>query len=783
MINIKVGLVITALTLLSLTGCNKKPLTHTTTADGKETVFTGDIEDSIRHSTPDFRLDPQAPANAPNIVIVLVDDLGYADTSPYGSEIRTPNIQQLADSGLRYNRFTATAMCSPTRAALLTGLNHHSAGVGWVAEWDFGYPGYRGELAPNAVTLPQILQQHGYATYAAGKWHLTNGEHRSRIGPFNSWPTQKGFDRYWGFLEGETDQFEPAEIVSGNEVQAMPKTPNYYFADDLSNHAIQMIKDLRAVNREKPFFLYYTPGAVHAPHHTKPEDRERYRGKYAEGWDKIREQRLAQQKQLGIAPPNTQLTPHNPKVGDWNALTADQKKMYAGFQENYAGFVDNLDQQVGKLRAYLQQTNQLDNTIFVFLSDNGASPEGDAEGQWNSLAYYHYNKTTTAENLPHLNELGGPNTHPHYPLGWAQASNTPFKHTQRTTHGGGVKVPFIISWPKGIAARGEIRPQFHHVNDLAPTLLELLNIPQPTQYQGHAVKPMEGTSFAYTFTQAQEPSHKKEQYYELEANRSYVADGWKIAAYREGSQTFDEPQWELFDLNNDFSESKNLAADYPKKVKELEKKWWAAAERYNALPLVDVGLLERALYSKFVLLPQPNHMEFPVGGSTVPHNLAPILPGKSYTITANIHRDNAQQNGVIAAQGDRFSGYSLYLKDNHLVYERNTGIDVIRLVSNDPVPVGNSTVQLRYDKVSTGFAVAKGLFSEGLGFNLLSVLKGSGTLLINGKENGSVVISQPFMVGWEGLDIGRDTGSSVSPQYEAPNAFGGQLTHVSYDTW
>jgi hypothetical protein len=457
--------------------------------------------------------------------------------------------------------------------------------------------------------------------------------------------------------------------------------------------------------------------------------------------------------------------------------------MYAGFQENYAGFVDNLDQQVGKLRAYLQQTNQLDNTIFVFLSDNGASPEGDAEGQWNSLAYYHYNKTTTAENLPHLNELGGPNTHPHYPLGWAQASNTPFKHTKRTTHGGGVNVPFIISWPKGIAARGEIRPQFHHVNDLAPTLLELLNIPQPTQYQGHAVKPMEGTSFAYTFTQAQEPSHKKEQYYELEANRSYVADGWKIAAYREGSQTFDEPQWELFDLNNDFSESKNLAADYPKKVKELEKKWWAAAERYNALPLVDVGLLERALYSKFVLLPQPNHMEFPVGGSTVPHNLAPILPGKSYTITANIHRDNAQQNGVIAAQGDRFSGYSLYLKDNHLVYERNTGIDVIRLVSNDPVPVGNSTVQLRYDKVSTGFAVAKGLFSEGLGFNLLSVLKGSGTLLINGKENGSVVISQPFMVGWEGLDIGRDTGSSVSPQYEAPNAFGGQLTHVSYDTW
>ncbi|HNE25795.1 MAG TPA: arylsulfatase [Pseudomonadales bacterium] len=779
----KIGCVAVALVLFTLFGCGKKPLSHASTADGKATVFTGDAEDSIRHSTPDFRIDPQAPANAPNVVIVVADDLGYSDISPYGSEIRTPNIQQLADSGLRYNRFTATAMCSPTRAALLTGLNHHSAGVGWVAEWDFGYPGYRGELAPDAVTLPQILQQHGYATYAAGKWHLTNGEHRSRIGPFDSWPTQKGFDRYWGFLEGETDQFEPAEIISGNEVQEKPKTPGYYFPDDLTHHAIQMIKDLRAVNREKPFFLYYTPGAVHAPHHTKPEDRERYRGKYAEGWDKIREQRLAKQKQLGIAPPNTKLTQHNPQVRDWDALTPDQQKMYARFQENYAGFVDNLDQQVGKLRDYLKKTNQLDNTIFIFMSDNGASPEGDAEGQWNSLAYFHYNKTTTTENLPHFDDIGSSNTHPHYPLGWAQASNTPFKYNKRNVHGGGVNVPFIISWPKGIAAHDEIRPQFHHVDDVAPTILDMLHIQPPTQYRGHDIKAMEGTSFAYTFTQPQEPSHKKEQYYELEANRGYIADGWKIATYREGSQTFDEPKWELFDLNNDFSESKNLATEYPKKVKELEKKWWEAAKRYNALPLVDVGLLERALYSKFILLPQPDHMVFPVGGGTVPHNLAPILPGKSYTITANIHRDNDQQNGVIAAQGDRFSGYSLYLKDNHLVYERNTGIVVIRLVSNDPVPVGNSTIQLRYDKVSTGLAVVKGLFSEGIGFNRLSVLKGTGTLLINGKESGSVVINQPFMIGWEGLDIGRDTGAPVSPQYESPYPFAGQMSDVVYDMW
>ena len=415
------------------------------------------------------------------------------------------------------------------------------------------------------------------------------------------------------------------------------------------------------------------------------------------------------------------------------------------------------------------------------MSDNGASPEGDVEGQQNGLAFFHFHKTTTAENLPHFDDLGSSNTHPHYPWGWAQASNTPFKQTKRTVHGGGVNVPMIISWPKGIAARNEIRTQFHHVDDFAPTLLEMLNIKQPATYKQHEVKPMEGISFAYTFNNAQEPSRKKEQYYELEANRGYVADGWKIATFRENSQAYDEPKWELYNLNNDMSESQDLAKEFPDKVKELDKKWWKAAKKYQVLPMVDAGLLERALYAKFILIPQPDHMEFPVGGGTVPHNLAPLLPGKSYTITANIHRENENENGVIVAQGDQFSGYSLYLQDNHLVYERNTGVDVIRVVSTDAVPTGDSTLQFRYDKVSTALAVAKGLFSSGLGFNRLTVLKGTGTLMINGKESGSVEIQQPFMVGWEGLDIGRDTGSPVSPHYQAPFNFAGHLSGVSYD--
>lgn len=774
------------LLLVSLVACDKQQVADTS-GNAPKQEFKGDIENSIRSSTPDFRMDAKAPEGAPNIVVILVDDLGFSDLGSYGSEIHTPNIDKLAENGLRYNRFTVTAMCSPTRAALLTGLNHHSAGVGWVSEWDYGYPGYRGEITHEAVTLPQILQQHGYATYAAGKWHLTNGEHRSRIGPFDAWPTQKGFDRYWGFMEGETDQFEPAVIISGNEVVEMPKDPDYYFPDELTRHAINMVKDLRAVDRDKPFFLYYAPGAVHAPHHTKPADRKKYEGKYAQGWDKIREERLARQKQLGIVPANTELTAHNPGVESWDSLTADQKKMYARFEENYAGFVDNLDQQVGKLMQYLEDSGQLDNTIVIFLSDNGASPEGDVEGQANSLAFYHYHKTTTAENLKHFDELGGPETHPHYPWGWVQASNTPFKHTKRTTHGGGVNTPFIISWPKGIAARGEIRQQFHHINDLAPTLLELLKITPPEQYRGLPVKPMEGTSFAYSLTDASAPTTKHSQYYELEANRAYIEDGWKIAAYRrvsmKDSQQYDETSWELFNLNEDFSEAHDLAAQYPDKVKALEQKWWAAAEQHQVLPMVDTGLLERALYAKFVKIPQPDHMRFPLGGGTVPHNLAPLLPGKSYTISTQIKRDHVQQGGVIVAQGDRFSGYSLYIQNNKLVYERNIGSDVIRMESAQQLPAGDVNIEFRYDKVSTGLAVAKGLATEGLGFNRLSVLKGNASLWVNGKKAGETFIEQPFMVGWEGLDIGRDSGSPVSPHYAAqsPFAFEGELEAVNYE--
>lgn len=754
----------------SLLGCDQYQST--------DPNFTGTVKASIRHSSPVFITEPKAKPQAPNIVMIVADDLGYSDISPYGSEINTPNLQALADRGVRFSRFTATAMCSPTRAALLTGLNHHSAGVGWISEWDFGFPGYRGEMHDNVLTLPQILQQHGYATYAAGKWHLANGEHRSASGPFHAWPTQKGFDRYWGFLEGETDQFQPAYIVNGNEFEPLPNDPNYYFPDQLTKRATQMLTDLRSVNPSKPFFLYYAPGAVHAPHQPRPEDRERYQGHYQQGWDTIRKQRLSRQKSLGLLPDTTELSAHNPDVQAWDTLTPDQQKMYARFQENYAGFVDNLDQQVGKLVEHLEAMGELDNTIIIFVSDNGASPEGDREGQANGLAYFHYHNTTTADNLAHFDDLGNANTHPHYPLGWAQASNTPFKHTKRTSHGGGIHVPLIISWPAGIKVQGEIRHQFHHVNDIVPTLLDWTNIQAPDTFRGQAVKPIEGISMDYAVRDANQPTQKTAQYYELEANRALIEWPWKIVSYRPLSATYDQTHWELYNLADDASETNNLAAVAPERVADMEKQWWHAAEKYDVLPLIDTGLIERALYSKLIKQARTGELRYPAGAATVPHSLAPLLPGKSFRLSATITRDDIAQAGVIAAQGDQFSGYSIFIQNNQLHYYVNTGGYQLHLTHETPLPLGEITVGVRFVKDSTAWTVAKSLLSEGLDFNRLKVLQGELHLEVNGASIASSRLTQPMLATWEGFDVGRDTGSAVAPLYQAPFNFTGKLAEV-----
>lgn len=751
----------------------------TVTIDTGSMPFSGKIGITVADSKSAYRSRPRAPSGTPNIVIVLADDLGYSDLRPYGGEIHTPNLEAMAEQGVSYSHFTVTGVCSPTRAALLTGLNHHSAGVGWLAEWEMGFPGYRGELRPDVATLPEILREHGFATLMVGKWHLTLSEHRSQEGPFDSWPTHRGFDRYWGFLDGETSQWRPHMLVEGTAQFLPPEDETFYLPDALTDQAIDMIRDLRALDPDKPFFLYYATGAPHAPHHTKASDRERYSGQYAAGYDAIRKQRLERQKQLGLLPADTALTERNPGIASWDELSEDQQRMYARLQENYAAFVDNMDQNIGRLRDYLEALGELDNTIFLFLSDNGASREVGIEGSANVLAFFHNRPLTTAENLEYFDHIGGPETHPHYPQGWMQVSNTPFAHGKRSTWAGGIRVPMILSWPAGLQSDEPLRHQFHHVNDIAPTLLELLGIQQPAMVGGRRVRPMEGTSMAYSLSDPHTPTRKPSQYYEVEAQRAYTAGDWKIVSYREDNEPYDARPWMLFNLATDPAETTDLADQYPERVAEMDAAWWAAAREYEVLPLADVPLLERAFRFRKTAGDARQEWRLEPGITPILVGNAPVTAGRSYTIEATVTRHAADEEGVIVAQGDAYSGYSLYIQDNHLVYELNVGHTRYRVVSSSELPTGEVTLAYRFAKRNTALALASGLLKTG-SINPLETLHGEGTLLVNGSPQGSVTVQYPLMAVWEGLEVGRDSGSPVSPRYKSPFAFAGQLEAVHY---
>lgn len=764
-----------------LAACTKPTSTahHSPTVDMDAPAFAGTIGDTVADSRSSYLSRPRAPAGTPNVVIVVADDLGYADLPTYGGDIHTPNLDQLAAQGVRYSHFTVTAVCSPTRAALLTGLNHHSAGVGWLSEWEMGFPGYRGELRPDVATLPEILREHGFATLMVGKWHLTLSEHRSQTGPFDSWPTHRGFDRYWGFLDGETSQWHPHMLVEGTAQFLPPEDEEFYLPDALTDQAIGMIRDLRSLDPDQPFFLYYATGAPHAPHHTRASDRARYQGHYDEGYDVIRERRLARQKQLGLLPEHTRLTERNPGIVPWEELSADQQRMYARLQENYAAFVDNMDQNIGRLRDYLARIGELDNTIFLFLSDNGASREVGIEGSANVLAFFHNRPLTTAENLAYFDRIGEPETHPHYPQGWMQVSNTPFAHGKRTSWAGGVRVPFMLSWPAGLETSQPLRHQFHHVNDVAPTLLELLDIAPPERVGGRRVRPMEGISMAYSLRDPELPSRKQGQYYEVEAQRAYIEGDWKIVSYREDDEPYDARPWMLFNLSDDPAETQDLAARYPDRVEALSKAWWAAARRYDVLPLADVPLLERAFRFRRTAGDDRREWRLEPGTTPILVGAAPVTAGRSYTIETTLRRDHSDQQGVLVAHGDAYSGYSLYIQDNRLVYELHVGHTRYRVVSQEELPTGEITVGYRFNKRSTALAVAGSLLRTG-GINPLETLHGEGILQVNGQPQGRVEVEYPLMAVWEGLEVGRDSGSPVSRHYQSPFAFEGELEAVYY---
>jgi arylsulfatase len=726
--------------------------------------FAGRIERGVRESTPAWEASRRAPAGSPNVVIVLADDLGFADLGSFGSEIATPNIDRLAAAGLRYRNFSVTGVCSPTRAALLTGLNHHSAGVGWLANMDGGYPGYRGEIAADVPTLAEILRDAGYSTLMLGKWHLTHSDHMSVAGPFDSWPIGRGFERFWGYLDGETNHWMPPFLWSGNEIVQPPDDGSFFFPDAMTDRAIEMLRDLRAADPDKPFFLYYAPHVAHAPHHTKPEDRARYRGAYDRGWDALRAERLARQQQLGIAPDNARLAPYYPGVRPWDELAPDERRMAARLQENYAAFVDNLDQNLGRLIDWLERRGELENTLFIVTSDNGASREVAGIGSWNALQYYHGISSTLEDNLAHYEEIGDAGTHPHYPHGWMQVSNTPFRWAKTMTHGGGVRAPLIVSWPARIRTAGEIRAQLHHVIDLAPTVLEAAGVDPPSARHGRPARPMEGVSLVYSFDAAGAPSRRREQYYEMEGHRGYVADGWKIVTHRDPDQAWDDPAWELYHLEQDFAEYDDLAGQHPEKVAELEAKWWRAAERYQVLPVDDRSPMERGRTS-FARMRSFGRKRFVYepGTNTVDRIRAPLLAGRSFTVTARVARRSAGEDGVLVALGDRASGFAFFVQHDRLHWLVNRAGYELGISSPDTIPAPASELAFEFERGADGRGgVAR--------------LRVDGALL----AEQSLPTAVPSM-SWEGLDIGRDLRLPVTPRYAAPFAFEGDLEEVTFE--
>jgi arylsulfatase len=710
---------------------------------------------TLADSTPWWPPKPKAPKGAPNILVVLLDDVGFSDFGCYGSPIATPTIDRLAAEGLRYTSFHTTAMCSTTRAALLTGRNHHSVGVGCLANFDSGFPGYRGKIAKEAGTLPEMLRPHGYRNYMVGKWHVTSLTESGPTGPFDGWPLGRGFDRFYGFMDAETDQYSP-ELVRDNTPVEQPTSyaDGYHLTTDLVDQSIRYLADHMADAPETPWLLWLAPGACHAPHQAPQDIIQPYDAVFADGWDVERERRLARQKALGVVPPDTRLPPRNDGVSAWDDLPQDARTVATRLQSAFAGMLDHTDRELARLVRFLEETGVRDDTLILVLSDNGASQEGGPHGFVNAMGPYNGKPEPMTEKLARLDDIGGPESHSNFPHGWAMASNTPLRRYKQNTHGGGIRDPLVISWPNGIAARGELRTQFAHASDLTPTLLDVLGLTPPDTIGGVAQMPLEGESFAASLADPSAPARKRAQYFEMFGHRGLWQDGWKAVAFHPPGSPFDDDRWELYHLDADFSETDDLAAAQPEKLQALVDAWWAEAERCKVLPLDD-RCAPRFAENAARASGHRKRFVFHAGMGHLPTDVAPDVRSRDYRIEADV---TALGDGVLIAHGDATSGYSLYVQERRLHHTLNIGGQQTT-VSSPPLPVGARTL---------GVDLRKG--ADGRTF----------TLLVDGAAAGSLKTTAGFatLISWSGLDIGRDRGSPVGP-YAAPFSFTGRLRKVT----
>ncbi len=719
-------------------------------------TFGGVIGDTIAQSAPWWPPPPTPPSGAPDVVIVVLDDVGFSDPGCFGSEISTPTIDSLAARGLRYTSFHTTALCSPTRACLLTGRNHHAVGMGVVSNWDTGFPGYRGRVARSAATLAEMLGPQGYGTFAVGKWHLVPPAETSAAGPYDDWPLRRGFDHFYGFHDGATNQWTP-ELVSGNEPTDPPERPGYHLTEDLVDHAIALVGDQVSASPAKPFFLYLCFGAGHYPLHAPADRLAGYRGAFDGGWDAVRRSRLERQLAAGIVPPGTELAPPNPGVPSWDSLTRDEKRLCARLQEAYAGMLEHADANLGRLVRFLEARERLANTLFVLLSDNGASGEGGRIGSTNYMRYLNGVSEDLGSALGAIDDIGGARSNPMYPQGWAQAGNTPFKWYKQHTHAGGTRDALIVSWPGRIRDHGAVRQQYHHAIDIAPTVLEAVGIEAPSTVNGVVQHPVEGISMVYSFDQSDAPSQKRVQYYEMLGHRAIWCEGWKAVTRHVPGTSFDDDRWELYQIDQDASETRDLAETRPDKLAELVDLWWQEARQHRVLPLDD-RTLERfkvvptgAITSRRVFTYHP--------GARVPAQAAADTKDVSHTITAQVDCADAAE-GVLVACGDRFAGWVLYVGDNRLTYDYNSAGTHHVVTSDTPVPAGPSV--LRYAFRRTGH------------------LEGIGTLFIDDRQVGEHHISRTLGVslGTAGISVGRNALTPVSDAYTGQFRFTGRLEKV-----
>jgi arylsulfatase A-like enzyme len=731
----------------------------------------------VRKATAPTLFQVKAPQGAPNVIVILLDNLGFGATKPFGGIINMPTLERLAKNGLIYVNFHTAPLCSPSRQALLTGRNPHSVNMGAVTELATAYPGQNSILPDSKAPLPEILKLNGYSTAMFGKSHEFTPWETGLTGPFDQWPTGTGFERFYGVLSAEADNFAPPLSDNLNLVD-VPNDPNYYYPTDLADHAISWIRTQKSLTPDKPFFIYYASPGTHAPSQVPTGWRDKYKGKFDEGWDKYREEILARQKLLGIVPPNTQLTPKPaPKdMPDWNKLSADEKKVFIRQQEIFAAYAEEADYEIGRVLHAIEDMGAMDNTLVIYITgDNGSSANGGPIGRFNTLYSYNQIPETIPDQLKHLDEFGGPHSNMTPPIGWAIADNAPFAYAQGNTSYGGTSNGVVIYWPNSIKAKGEVRPQYHHLIDVAPTVLEAAGLPQPKVVKGTAQSPMEGVSMVYSFSDAHAKSPHTVQYAEFMGNRGIYKDGWyatalhKVAWEAQARSPLDQDKWELFNTAEDFSCAIDLAAKNPDKLKEMQAAFLTEAVKYNVLPLDD-RVYERfnpTIAGRPDLMAGRTSLTVYEGMIGMKENAFINTKNSSYSITAEVEVPQSAPSGVILAQGGTHTGWSFYVKEGKPKFAYNYLGNVMTISSAERLPPGRVTVG--YD-----FAYDGGKPGSG----------GAGTISINGKKVGTGRIERtiPFLFGVETADVGMDIYTPVTPDYpKGNNKFTGKIDKVTID--